>query len=440
MLQPNRKKEPSFRNIEKFSLPKAEKFKLDNGVPVCAIKSGTQDIIRIEFIFKAGKWYEKSNLTASATNAMLNEGTPNHSSVLLAGKFDYYGSYIHLYSEADRAGLVLFTLSKYVLESLILVEDILKNSIFPEKEIDIFLQRSKQSFLVNRSKVSFLAREGFLSALFGSFHPYGRPIKLEDFDKLNRRKIVNHFLNFYQGVDTSILVSGKWSFSLKETLNRFFGANDRTGDNAGIYSGSKEKSLNLPPVYKKNASHRKRLIVEKKDAVQSAIKIGKTTISRTHNDYFGLRILITVLGGYFGSRLMKNIREDKGYTYGISAQLISMEKEGYISISSEVGTDVCKKAIKEVYKEIDRLTQEPVSKVELSLVRNYMLGNWLRMFDGPLAIADSYRVLIDNGLEEDYFERGLKEMQNIKSEQLSELALRYFKKDSFIEIVAGIYK
>ena len=440
MQQPNRKKEPSFRDIEKFSLPKAEKFKLDNGVQVYALSSGTQDIIRIEFIFKAGKWYEKSNLTASATNAMLNEGTPNHSSSQLAGKFDYYGSYIHLYSEADRAGLVLFTLSKYVLESLILVEDILKNSIFPEKEIDIFLQRSKQSFLVNRSKVSFLARERFLSALFGSSHPYGRPIKLEDFDKLNRQELVNHFMNFYQDLDTSILVSGKWSFSLKETLNRFFGTNDRTVDNTGIYSGSKEKGLNLQAVFKKNTSHEKRLIVEKKDAVQSAIKIGKTAISRTHNDYFGLRILVTVLGGYFGSRLMKNIREDKGYTYGISAQLISMEKEGYISISSEVGTNVCKKAIEEVYKEIERLSLEQVSEEELTLVRNYMLGNWLRMFDGPLAIANSYRVLIDNELEEDYFEKGLKEIQNIKPEQLSELANRYFKKDTFIETIAGIYK
>ena len=440
MQQPNRKKEPSFRSIEKFSLPKAEKFKLDNGVPVYALSSGTQDIIRIEFIFKAGKWYEKSNLAASTTNAMLYEGTPNHSSAQLAGKFDYYGSNIHLYSEADRAGLVLYTLSKYVLESLILVEDILKNSIFPEKEIDIFLQRSKQLFLVNQSKVSFLARESFLSALFGSSHPYGRLIKLKDFDELNRQEIVNHFLNFYQGSNVRILVSGKWSFSLKETLNRFYGTGDWTAERSDIHLSSKKIKLDPQPAYKKNTTHTKRQIVEKKDAVQSAIRIGKTAISRIHPDYFGLRVLVTVLGGYFGSRLMKNIREDKGYTYGISALLISMEKEGYISISSEVGANVCKKAIKEVYKEIGRLTQEQVSEDELSLVRNYILGNWLRMFDGPLAIADSYRVLIDNELEEDYFERGLKEMQNIKPEQLSELAHRYFKNDSFVEIIAGIYK
>ncbi len=440
MHQPNRKKEPPFRDIEKFSLPKAEKFKLDNDVPVYILSSGTQDIIRIEFIFKAGKWYENSNLTASTTNAMLNEGTPYHSSVQLASKFDFYGSYIHLYSEADRAGLVLYTLSKYVMESLILVEDILKNSIFPEKEIDNFLQRSKQSFLVNRSKVSFLARERFLSALFGTSHPYGRPIKMKDFKKLNRQDIVKHFQNFYQGLNTSILVSGKWSFNLKEKLNRFFGANDWSMEKSGIHSRGKEKSMNLQPVYKKKTSHTQKHFVEKKNAVQSAIKIGKTAISRTHNDYFGLRILVTVLGGYFGSRLMKNIREDKAYTYGISAQVISLEKEGYISISSEVGTNVCKKAIEEVYKEIERLTIEQVSDAELSLVRNYMLGNWLRMFDGPLAIAESYRVLIDNELEEDYFEKGLKAMQNITPEQLSELANRYFKKDSFIETVAGVCK
>ena len=151
-------------------------------------------------------------------------------------------------------------------------------------------------------------------------------------------------------------------------------------------------------------------------------------------------MLVTVLGGYFGSRLMKNIREDKGYTYGISAQLVAMENESYISISSEVGADVCKKAIKEIYSEISRLFEERVSNEELYLVRNYVLGNWLRMFDGPLAIAESYRVLINNKLEEDYFEKGLKEMQNITSEQLSELAHRYFITDSFIETIAGVYK
>jgi len=437
MDQLNRKKEPAFREIENFSLPKADKFNLDNGIPVYAIKSGSQDIIRIEFIFKAGKWYEKTNLTASATNAMLNEGTTNYSSVQLAREFDYYGSYFHLYSEPDRAGLVLYALSKYVKESLALVEDILKNSIFPENEIDNYLQRSKQLFLVNRSKVSYLAREGFAHSLFGSSHPYGRPIKQEDFDKLNRQDIVDHYSKFYQNSNLDILVSGKWSFSLKKTLNHFFGA----GDQARVISLSdKEKNLNHQPVYNKKTSKRRRHIIEKDDAVQSAIKIGKTSISRTHNDYFGLRVLVTALGGYFGSRLMKNIREDKGYTYGISAQLISLENEGYISISSEVGADVCKKAIEEVFIEICRLSEEVVSNEEISLVRNYILGNWLRMFDGPLAIAESYRVLIDNKLEEDYFERGLKEMQNINSEQLYTLAQRYFRQDSFIEIIAGIYK
>src|SRR5690242_19469508 len=108
--------------------------------------------------------------------------------------------------------------------------------------------------------------------------------------------------------------------------------------------------------------------MHKEDAIQSALRVGRLTFNKTHPDYLSLKVLNTVLGGYFGSRLMANIREDKGYTYGIGSSLISMKNEGYFVISSEVGVDVCSKALDEIFFEIKRLTEEPIDDSELQLV------------------------------------------------------------------------
>ncbi len=426
MTLTDRSKTPAFKTIEEIKFPDTEKFNLKNGTPVWMHKSGTQKIVRLEFIFKAGRWYETKKLMASFTNTMLNEGTKNHTSKELALMFDYYGSFVSFYAEADRAGVVLFSLAKYLEASLILVKDILENSTFPEKELEILINNRKQEFLISQSKFSYLSGKRFMQAIFNNGHPYGKKTDISDFDKTNRDGLTGHYRNCYLNKELNILASGFWDFDLAALLNQHFG--EKTYESVPEVSSHPET---------KEKTEKEIIIVKKPDALQSSVRIGKAAINRKHPDYAGLKVLSTLLGGYFGSRLMKNIREDKGYTYGISSYLVSNEHAGYFVIGSEVGSDVCQKAVDEIYHEINLLKENPVGKKELSLVKNYLLGSWLRMFDGPLATAETLRVLVDYGYDKTYWEKSIDVIQNITPVQLSELANRYLNENSFTEVVAG---
>jgi len=426
---PDRKTEPLLKAPRELHLPELKKIRLNNGISAFFLKEGEQELVRMEFIFRAGKWFESRSLIATTTNALLNEGTKNYSSKNLAEAFDFYGAYLQFYAEPDRAGLILFCLSKFLDRTLPLVEDILSNSIFPEDEIGIYMDHSRQQFLINNQRVGFLAKQAFMNVIFGPDHPYGRPVQIGDFEHIKRSGLVDHFKAYYGIQDLSILVSGNWTESIEHLLDQHFGHSGWSLGQPGQVTA---------PVYNYLKSD-KRTVVEKKDALQSAIRFGKPTINRTHPDFTGLRIVTTILGGYFGSRLMKNIREDKGYTYGIGAQLGSFENGGFFVVASEVGSQVCRNALKEVVNEVHKLREETVPEAELQLVKNYLAGNWLRLFDGPMVSAESYRVLIDYNLDESYFKDAFNLLLGMTAERVQQLAQTYLDPKEMVEVVGGVY-
>ena len=177
--------------------------------------------------------------------------------------------------------------------------------------------------------------------------------------------------------------------------------------------------------------------INKPGAVQTAIRIGSATINKRHPDYPGLKILDAILGGYFGSRLMKNIREEKGYTYGISSSLTSLDLSGYKVISTEVGRINTQKTIDEIYKEIRLLQTVPVGRDEMAVVRNYMSGEMVRMFDGPFALAESFRSAWEFGLDNSYYHRLAEKIITIEPDEIIELARKYYNIDELYEVTAG---
>jgi zinc protease len=159
--------------------------------------------------------------------------------------------------------------------------------------------------------------------------------------------------------------------------------------------------------------------------------------SRSHADFAGMKVLNAILGGYFGSRLMNNLREDKGYTYGIGSSVVPLRKGGYFVISGEVGAGVTKEALSEIKFELNRLCAEQVGESELSLVRSYLTGEMLRAVDGPFAQADLYRELIEDGLEISHFEELIDTIRHINAQQLQDLAIRYLSPDDLFTLVVG---
>jgi len=425
MTKLDRKIQPNIKLLNNIQLLQPEVIHLDNDVPVYLINAGTQDLVKIEFIFNAGKWHEQEVLASRFTNKMLKEGTESFSSNEIAEKIDFYGAHLQLSSEKDNAYITLYCLNKHLHQLFPVLEEILFQPIFPEKELQILTQNLKQEFVVNSEKVKYVASWKFNEVLFGKDHPYGRLATVEDFDHINQAMLKKFHQEKYGTNNCKIIVAGKIPKNLVGMLNKHIGNHNNSVREQSIHPHKVDTQANL-------TSH-----IVKENAIQSAIRIGKILFNKKHADFPKLKVLNTVLGGYFGSRLMTNIREDKGYTYGIGSILLSLQKSGYFYITSEVGADVTEQALDEVYKEITKLQEEKIPEQELNLVKNYMLGSFLHSIDGPFALSESIRGLIEYDLHNNYYENFINIIRNISSEELRDLAYNYLEKESLYQLKVG---
>jgi zinc protease len=381
----NRKQAPDFKQVTQIHFPKVAVSELDNGIPVYTIAGGSQEVIKIDLVFKAGSAYARHKLIAPFTNQMLNEGTIGQTSKQIADTFDFYGAYFQPTAEKDNAMVNLLCLTKHLPKVLGLLNEIIMESTFPENELTLQIDKRRQNFLVEQEKTSFLAREAFFEQLYGENHPYGQRTKTEHYNQIDRLMLNDFYQNHYHADNCFMVLSGQVTDQELKLINQSLGR---------ISNGKISIPLNIAFRTDISASV---LHIDKPDAVQSSIRMGMTTINKLHPDYLGLKVLTTIFGGYFGSRLMKNIREDKGYTYGIHAMQVSMIQSGYMGIAADVKAGHTRQAIDEVRKEIEKIKSHPVEKDEMDLVRNFMMGDMLQMFDGPLATSDTFKGAMEFG-------------------------------------------
>jgi predicted Zn-dependent peptidase len=417
--------QPPVFPVERVIIPEVKLLHLTNGVPVYVIDAGTEEIMRLEIAFGAGQVKEHLPLLSSTTNMMLSEGSQNYSSEELNKLLDYYGAFLNLLPEKDLAGVVLFFLNKHFEKVLELTRELLFRPVFPEAELNALMKKRLRWFLINREKVSNLSIDQFFESAFGKSHPYGRQLKEQDFEMMNPFIIREFHSSHYTTDNMAIILSGKIHPNSWELLDKYLGETNSTKNN---------KEYSTVTI---NRDQPKEVHIEKAGAVQTAVRIGSPTINKRHPDYPGLKILNTILGGYFGSRLMKNIREEKGYTYGISSSVSSLDLSGYKVISTEVSPKNCRQTIDEIFNEIRALQNIPLKKDEMAVVRNYMSGEMVRMFDGPFAIAESFRSAWEFGLDNNYYRYLTEKILKIEPDEIIELARTYYKIDELYQVTVG---
>jgi zinc protease len=425
MMNSLQRLQPPVFPVEKVTIQEAKSFRLNNGVPVYLIEAGTEEIMRLEFVFRAGQVKEYIPLLASSCNLMLSEGSQNYSSEELNRLLDFYGVFFNQSAEKDCSGIVLFFLNKHIEKVLELSREILFRPVFPQAELNSLMKKRLRWYMVNREKVQNLAMDQFFESVFGKFHPYGYQIREQDFENVTPAILSDFHTKYYTPENMTIIISGKLHSKTPDLLNSYFG---ERGSNKNITDG---------PTYTLKGEKSKKIHISKPGTVQNAIRIGSATINKRHSDYPGLKILDSILGGYFGSRLMKNIREKKGLTYGISSTISSLDLSGYKVISTEVRQKNCQRVIDEIYKEIKLLQNVRVKNTELAVVRNYMSGEMLRMFDGPFALAESFKSAWEFGLDNNYYFRLSEKIKTIEADEIIELARTYYDIDALYEITVG---
>jgi len=420
----NRTSAPDFKQVEHIDLIHAESLILDNGLKAFIVNAGEQELVRVELIFKNVNWDVSKPLQAFASNSMLNDGTGKLNAEQIAEQIDYYGAFLQTDYSYDHSTVILYTLNKHLAATLPVVKAIITDSVFPQMELDTFIRNQKQKLSVDMEKNDFISRRVFNKAIFGDTI-YGYTIGPKDYDELLREDLLDYFEKAYQPKNCTIIASGKVTADAVKLINSFFGKN---WDTCQAFTEN---------VFSFHPGSGDEHYVEKPEALQSAMRIGQLCVNRNHHDFPGLQVLNTILGGYFGSRLMANIREDKGYTYGIGSAIVSLENAGYFFIASEVGTEVCKAAMNEIKKEVNLLKTEAVSEGELNLVRNFMMGSMLGGLENVFSHADKFKNIYFFGLGYDYYERYIQKVKNITSSELRQLANEYLDFDQFEKVIVG---
>lgn len=424
MTQLNRSVAPGFYAIEKLVFPEYQKIEIKNEVFLYALKAGTQAVIRLDLIFDAGLVRQLQSAQANFTASMLSEGTPTKSAFALAEALDYYGSYFQTRANADDAVATLYCLEKHLSKCLPLFMEALTESIFPEKELDIQKKNSLSKLSVNEKKNGYLCKKHYYKNIYGANHPYAAFSNAENIQAITRETLQQFYQNNYiQGLKY-VMISGQFSESSITLISTH------------IKNSKFEPKQFQQPVLNSLLNPGKHFI-EKSDSVQSALRIGKSSISRSDADFRKLQFLNLIFGGYFGSRLMKNIREDKGLTYGIYSVLEPNLYGASWYIDTDINTKNRTAGIEEIYKEIEIIKTQPIPSEEINTAKNYYLGSFLKSLDGPFSLADRLKIIIDNNLTDNYYPEFVSILNNTTAQDLQGLANKYFSTDDIVEVVVG---
>lgn len=423
----NRRQPPAIKDAVEFELllKPYELFRLDNGIPVYVIRSSEQETLQLELVFPAGSWFETESLVATATNYLMKNGTSKHSALEINEMTEYYGAYLNRNCFHENANFSLHCLTKHTAELLPILQEVIQDPVFPEEELSIYTQSMKQKLVVNLQKCEFVANRHIDRYLFGEFHPYGRVSSMEAYDGLQAELLRAFYKKHYTYNNCKIFLAGNLPADIIPLLNKYFGSTKWNGENTLL-----RPELPILP-----AEEKKFRIFNDENGVQGAVRIARPFPNRYHPDFPKMLVLNTIFGGYFGSRLMSNIREDKGYTYGIHSHLYNFRQASAINIHTEAGRDVCEATVAEVYKEMELLQQEIIPEDELSLVRNFMIGSILGDLDGAFQVIQRWKNLILNDLDENYFYNNIRTIKTITAEELQQLARQYYNREDFYELI-----
>ncbi len=398
--------------------------RLENGIPVWLLPNGTVDLLRIEFVLPAGQIMEDVHLSATTTSAMLTEGTLDHDAETLNNLIDSTGAVITTTAGRETSGAVAVTLTRNLEEVMALTYELLFRPSFPEKEFRMLTEKRIQAFLTSRQRTSIIARELFWQALCGDANPYGRISALGDFSALTTADLKLFHHARYLAETMYITVAGKEPGRAMPVLEEFFG-------DAGPWRRER------PGMMQFNPAPPGMITGEVPGSVQSTVRMGWRGITHGHPDYHGVTVAATILGGYFGSRLMRRIREEKGYTYGIHAMAGAFSHIGYIAVTTDVANEYRDETVNEIRSEIRKLCRQELGDEEMTLVRNHLLGETARLFDGPFVMADTIRTITDYDTGTDYYSSFAETVRTITPSRIRELFTLYFDPDNAWVIIAG---
>lgn len=413
--------------MQPIPLPSYQAVRLSNGLPVYLLPYGAADVVEVQVVYRAGTAMQPASGVARYTARNLTEGTAQYNSLQLAQQLDGHGAWLNQDLDEDSLALKLATVTPKLAETLPLLAEVVLRPTFPAEEWEKMQRRSLATMAVNEQKTNFLARRHFNALLYGAQHPYGASIHRADLERITRDQLHAYYQEYLFLGNAYLAVVGRYDeATLLPLLEQHFGQQS-------LASPVQETSSALTA----QGTHQLGRHHLTKQGPQSTVRLGHLAVARSHPDYYRLSLVNTILGGFFGSRLMKNIREEKGYTYGIGSGLAALKHGGYFIIQADTGNEYVEPLINEVKHEIHQLIKDGISPDELDLVKNYLLGKAISQRETPFQMGDILRHALSHGLSFEQLDRRFTVIQSVQPDEVAYLAQKYLRPDEMLEVVVG---
>lgn len=420
----NRIKGPKINGDFNITIPEVKEYYLDNGLKVFELFADSYPISKVEFCSKSGRINEDKPAVARMSLRLMREASVNHNSDELAEHFDFYGAETGNSLGLDSYRFGMSSLHSHFREVFPMWSELLVSPGFSQSDFSKIQSISAQKLKNQLSKNNVVAYREFTKYIFGENHKYGYNTHPEEILAV-KLKEAKTFYKENIGTDNAVLfVSGKFDDRDRKMINDLMGSWDSKTDGQELILGDIQSEKGI-----KN--------LDFGQDQQYSIKIGKRLFARKNPDYAGMFVLNTILGGYFGSRLMSKIREEKGYSYNIYSSIDAMVHDGYWYISAEVGNEFVDATIEEIYNVLRVLREDLIPDEELKMVKNYLQGHLLSLFDGPFSSARLLQSAWKYDLSISDTEAFIQTVKDISALELRELAQKYLSEKDLIQLTVG---
>lgn len=412
-----------------FHFPDWSVKELDNGMKVVLQQDSSLPLISIQVMLSFGSTidYDLPGI-ASVTAVLLSRGTKKRNDTQLFEDTASLGAALYSSCGWDYTQISISGLSKNTEDLLDMLAESLFEPSFSPSQFDFVIEQRLNSLTVNKDSTDYLAASGIEKTLFPN-HPYGLPSTgtEESLKKMTRDDVVRFYETNYHALDSYLIISGDIADSdaLFKKVNTQFSS----------WKSGKERVL--PTFTLPTKKQTEVVLIHKPDAVQSSIKVVHYGIDRNNLDLPKIRVMNTMFGGYFGSRLNLNIREEKGYTYGVGSAFSERKNVGYFAVSTQVRNEVTGAAVQEILLEMSRIKKELITDKELDMVKNYLIGRFPLKYETINHISGAIMEILFYQLPKNYPAEFRDALGKVTKEDVLEMANKYLHPECCAIIVAG---
>jgi len=412
---------PQIHPISQIRIPEVVSFTSTHDIPVYQIRKAKSDVVLIELVFTAGRPYEATKLAAGSCASLLRQGAGAYSSEVLSEEIDFLGATLSTKGSMDYISIKAICMKKQFESLLDIVGAVVSDPHFDQQELDLYREQSVARLQVQLAKPDIRSYRKITESIYGKDHPYGYNSSEDLYKLLTVEDLKHHHKEHIHAGNCRIFIAGDIDDDDQDIVDRLCANEAQPKVRLEDYPTTEPTKCRI-----KGGSH------------QASIRIGRKAVTRLHEDFNGLNYLCNLLGGYQGSRLVSQLREEKGLTYGIYSMLDVLAYDADMMISTEVAIDKVEESLDAIYAELDKLVEELVTPEEISLVDNYLMGNYLNLFDGPFNSIRGIKSLVLAGFPLDMLDTLIESSVGFNAQYIRQMAEKYFKRNDFWEVIVGI--